>query len=311
MTGISTGPLEGRLALARAATDRVAERRTDEGWLAERWADPATRVMRVHDGRTFVVGSAISYVAPGDAGPGERYFLGVDAAGTAYFAVAADEPLRVPAGSAEVLAGLREVGGGLDDRDAGLLVLAVGLANWHATHTHCPRCGTATEVAAAGFVRRCPRDDSEHYPRTDPAIIVLVTDHSGQRCLLGSSARWAGRRFSTLAGFVEPGESAEAAVVREVAEESGVAIAEVTYLGSQPWPFPSSLMLGFTARATSPDAEPVADGVELLEVRWFSRSEIESGSADGSLGLPTRLSIARRLLEHWYGAELPDPALAW
>jgi NAD+ diphosphatase len=306
-----TAPLAGRLALARAATDRAAHHRSDESWLAARWADPGTRVLRVHDGRTLVLGTAIAYAAPGEAGRGERYFLGVDDAGTAYFAVAETDPLIPPAGSDAVLAGLREVGAALDDRDAGLLVLAVGLANWHATHPRCPRCGTPTEVVMAGFVRRCPADESEHYPRTDPAIIVLVTDASGERCLLGASARWAGRRFSTLAGFVEPGESAEAAVIREVGEESGVAIGEVTYLGSQPWPFPSSLMLGYTARALDPAAVPVADGEELLEVRWFSRGEIESGSADGSLGLPPALSIARRLIEHWYGQELPDPKLAW
>ena len=311
MTAATSRPLEGRLALARSATDRVGERRTDQAWLAARWADPLTRVLRIVDGQTLVTDDRIAYCAPAEAGEGERYLLGVEPDGTAYFAVAEANPLHVPIGSDLVLAGLREVGSRLDDRDAGLLVLAVGLANWHATHTHCPRCGTPTVVASAGFTRVCPADQSEHYPRTDPAIIVLVTDASGERCLLGSSARWAGRRFSTLAGFVEPGESAEAAVVREVGEESGVVVGEVDYLGSQPWPFPSSLMLGFTARALSPDAVPVADGVELLETRWFTRAEIDKGIADGSLGLPPAVSIARRLIEHWYGSELPDPQLSW
>jgi NAD+ diphosphatase len=186
-------------------------------------------------------------------------------------------------------------------------VLAVGLANWHATHRHCPRCGAPTVVEQAGFVRRCPADGSEHSPRTDPAIIVLVTDASGDLALLGSSGRWGPGRFSTLAGFVEPGEAAEGAVVREVLEESGVAIGEVTYLGSQPWPFPSSLMLGFTARALDPDAVPQGDGVEIVEARWFSRAQVLAGIADGSLGLPPAVSIARRLIEHWFGAELPEP----
>jgi NAD+ diphosphatase len=311
VTAATGSPLHGRLALARSATDRAAVHRTDDAWLARAWADPRTRVMGVHEGRTLVDGDAIMFVSPDQVGEGERYLLGVDEAGTAYFAVAATAPLRAPIASAAAPVGLREVGAVLSDRDAGLFVLAVGLANWHATHTHCPRCGTPTEVVAAGFVRRCPVDDSEHYPRTDPAIIVLVTDASGQRCLLGSSARWSGRRFSTLAGFVEPGESAEAAVIREVSEESSVAIADVTYLGSQPWPFPSSLMLGFTARALEPEAVPVADGEELLEVRWFTREQIATGSADGSLGLPPGLSIARRLIEHWYGGELPDSQLPW
>jgi NAD+ diphosphatase len=304
-------PLQGRLALARSATDRAATRRLDDAWLASAWADPGTRVLRVHEGRTLVDDTAIVYDSPARVGHGDRYLLGVDEAGTAYFAVAETAPLRAPLGSAAVPAGLREVGTRLDDRDAGLLVLAVGLANWHATHTHCPRCGSPTEVVSAGFVRRCPVDDSEHYPRTDPAIIVLVTDAGGDRCLLGSSARWTSRRFSTLAGFVEPGESAEAAVIREVGEESGVAVGGVSYLGSQPWPFPSSLMLGFTATAKDPEAVPVADGEEMLEVRWFTRTDIEAGSADGSLGLPPGLSIARRLIEHWYGGELPDPQLPW
>jgi len=314
VTAGTGSPLEGRLALARSATDRAAEHRTDDAWLAAAWADPRTRVLRVADGRTLVDDDRILYCAPEQAPPGERYFLGVDEGGTAFFAVAGTEPaniLRAPLGSAAVPAGLREVGARLDDRDAGLLVLAVGLANWHATHRHCPRCGTPTEVAVAGFVRRCPADGSEHYPRTDPAIIVLVSDVTGDRCLLGSSARWSERRFSTLAGFVEPGESAEAAVIREVGEESGVAIGEVRYLGSQPWPFPSSLMLGFRARALSADAVPQADGEELAEVRWFSRAEIATGVGDGSLGLPPAISIARRLIEDWYGSELPDPALPW
>lgn len=311
MTAATSRPLEGRLALARSATDRVGERRTDDAWLVARWADPLTRVLRIVDGQTLVADDRIAYCAPAEAGEGERYLLGVEPDGTAYFALAEAGPLQVPIGSGLAPAGLREVGARLDDRDAGLLVLAVGLANWHATHTHCPRCGTPTVVASAGFTRVCPADESEHYPRTDPAIIVLVTDASGERCLLGSSARWAGRRFSTLAGFVEPGESAEAAVVREVGEESGVVVGEVDYLGSQPWPFPSSLMLGFTARALSPDAVPVADGVELVETRWFTKAEIDDGIADGSLGLPPAVSIARRLIEHWYGSELPDPQLSW
>ena len=311
MTSTTGSPLHGRLALARSATDRAALHRGDDAWLARAWADPLTRVMLIHDGRTLVDGRSVVYFSPSQVGDGQRYLLGVDDTDTAYFAVSQPAGLRAPVGSAAAPAGLREVRSLLSDRDAGLLVLAVGLDNWHATHTHCPRCGNPTRVVSAGFVRRCPVDDSEHYPRTDPAIIVLVTDTSGQRCLLGSSARWAGRRFSTLAGFVEPGESAEAAVIREVFEESSVAIGAVTYLGSQPWPFPSSLMLGFTARAVDPDALPVADGEELLEVRWFTREQIETGSADGSLGLPPGLSIARRLIEHWYGGELPDPQLPW
>jgi len=304
--------LSGRLALARSATDRAAQHRGDDAWLERAWADRGTRVLVVGGGRTLVRGEQLDLLEPAAAPSGERYLLGVDAGGTAFFAVdIGSEPQPLP-GSDVVAAGLREVGTLLSDRDAGLLVLAVGLSNWHATHVRCPRCGAPTVVEQAGFVRRCPTDDSEHYPRTDPAVIMLVTDASGERGLLGSSNRWPGRRFSTLAGFVEPGESAEAAVVREVQEESGVRVGEVTYLGSQPWPFPSSLMLGFTAVALDPDAEPVADGVELAEVRWFTRAEVTDQVASGELRLPPRVSIARRLVEHWYGGELPpEPAGGW
>jgi NAD+ diphosphatase len=308
-----SGPaLAGRLTLARSATDRAAHHRSDDAWLARAWADRRTRVLVVGGGRTLVRGDALELLEPAAAPAGERYLLGVDATGTAFFAVDLVAEPQPPPGSDVVAAGLREVGTVLSDRDAGLLVLAVGLSNWHATHPRCPRCGTPTRVEQAGFVRRCPADDSEHYPRTDPAVIMLVTDESGERALLGSSSRWPGRRFSTLAGFVEPGESAEAAVIREVEEESGVLVGAVTYLGSQPWPFPSSLMLGFTARALDPGAEPVADGVELAEVRWFTRAEVTEQVSAGELRLPPSVSIARRLVEHWYGGELPaEPAGGW
>jgi len=308
-------PLSGRLALDRAGMDRAADRRTDGAWLARAWADPSTRVIRVADGRCLVeddgAGPRLAFEAPAQAPDGERYLLGVDAAGRAFFAVHQTAPL-VPssgtAGSPTSPAGLREVGALLGDRDAGLLVLAVALANWHGAHGHCARCGTATEVVQAGFVRRCPADGSEHYPRTDPAIIVLVTDPSGERALLGHAAAWPSRRFSTLAGFVEPGESAERAVAREVAEEAAVVVDEVTYLGSQPWPFPSSLMLGFQARvvAGSPDARP--DGTEIVELRWFDRAGLATAVSAAEVRLPPPVSIARRLIEHWYGSELAEPS---
>ena len=307
-------PLEGRLALARTAVDRAAERRGDVAWLDAAWVDPRTRVVRVAEGRALVEG--LDSAGPprllaepaSDGLVGERYLLGVDDAERAWFAVHQEPPLRAPLGSDAAPLGLREVGALLGERDAGLLVLAVALANWHATHRHCARCGSATEVVQAGYLRRCPTDGSEHYPRTDPAIIVLVTDRSGERALLGHGVPWPARRFSTLAGFVEPGESAERAVVREVGEEAGVAVGEVGYLGSQPWPFPSSLMLGFTARVLDPDAEPRADGVEVAEVRWFTRPELAAAVESGDVVLPPVVSIARQLIEHWFGAPLADPA---
>lgn len=318
---MSSAPLDGLLALARATVDRAAGRRSDDGWLAAAWADPRTRVIRVADGRALVDGldgpddadsrPALVAVAPAEAPVGERYLLGVDDAGRTWFAVRTDGPLRAPLGSAAVPLGLREVGALLDDRDAGLLVLAVALANWHATHVHCPRCGTPTELAQAGFARRCPADGSEHYPRTDPAIIVLVTDAAGERALLGHATRWPPRRFSTLAGFVEAGESAERAVVREVAEEAGLEVGRVRYLGSQPWPFPSSLMLGFTARAVDPQAVPRPDGEEIAEARWFDRAGLADAVRAGDVLLPPPVSIARRLVEHWYGGPLDDTGRRW
>jgi NAD+ diphosphatase len=301
---VSEAPL-GRLALARAATDRAAEHRKDDAWLAAAWADPGTRVLRIADGRTLVDDGRIVTSGP-FATDRERYFLGVDDDGVAWFAVREDGPLRAPLGSAAVPQGLREVGPVLDDRDAGLLVLAAALGNWHTTHQHCPRCGARTTITQGGFVRVCPADGSEHYPRTDPAMIVLVTDASGERALLGHGAAWPPGRFSTLAGFVEPGESAEMAVVREVAEEVRIRVGHVTYLGSQPWPFPSSLMLGFRAQALDDGAEPVPDGVEVTEARWFSRAELHAAASAGEVLLPPPVSIARRLVEHWYGGPVVE-----
>jgi NAD+ diphosphatase len=288
------------LPLARATVDRAAERRTDEDWLAAAWADPCTRVLRLHDGRAAVTGDppALVLEPPGDEPPEERFFLGVDADGAAFFAVPAAEPLPAAAG-------LREVGVLLGARDAGLLVHAVALANWHATHPHCPRCGAATRSAAAGHLRRCLVDGSEHYPRTDPAVIMSVVD-ADDRLLLGRQAQWPPGRFSTLAGFVEPGESLEQAVRREVAEEAGVSVGEVRYMGSQPWPFPSSLMLGFVAQATTTEVQ-LRDG-EIAQARWFSRAELLEAVHAGDVQLSSKVSIARALIEQWYGAALPDGA---
>jgi NAD+ diphosphatase len=200
-------------------------------------------------------------------------------------------------------ADLREAAALLNDRDAGLLTHAVALANWHATHTHCPRCGTPTVTVAAGHAQRCPADGSEHFPRVDPAVIMLVTDPD-DRCLLARNRRWPERRVSILAGFVEPGESAEQAVAREVGEETGITVARVRYVGSQPWPMPQSLMLGFRASAAG-DLEIRVDEDEIAEAHWFSRDELRSALASREILLPPPVSIAHRLIESWYGEELP------
>lgn len=202
-------------------------------------------------------------------------------------------------------AGFRDVAATLDPTDTAVFIEASAIANWHATHTHCPRCGTATAPEAGGWVRRCPADGSEHYPRTDPAIIVTVVGPDG-RLLLGGGGPVDARNYSTLAGFVEPGESLEQAVVREIAEEVGVRVTACQYLGSQPWPFPASLMLGFTA--TTADSEATPDGVEVTRARWFSRSELQEAVLSGEIVISSRLSIARALIEHWYGGVIRDRA---
>lgn len=199
--------------------------------------------------------------------------------------------------------GFRDVAAQLDPTHTALFVEASAIANWHATHTHCPRCGALTKVEAGGWVRRCPADNSEHYPRTDPAIIVTVVGPDG-RVLLGGGGPLDAKNYSTLAGFVEPGESLEQAVVREIQEEVGVRVKACQYLGSQSWPFPASLMLGFTAVTDDTEAKP--DGVEVTRARWFSRREVQEAVLSGEIVISTRLSIARSLIEHWYGGVIQD-----
>ena len=199
--------------------------------------------------------------------------------------------------------GFRDIASVLNRTDTALFVEATAIANWHAGHTHCPRCGFPTTVEAGGWVRRCPQDGSEHYPRTDPAIIVTVVGPDG-RLLLGGGGPVDAKNYSTLAGFVEPGESLEQAVVREIHEEVGVRVTGCQYLGSQSWPFPASLMLGFTAITTDTEAKP--DGVEVTRARWFSREELQKAVLAGEITVSSRLSIARSLIEHWYGGRIMD-----
>ena len=294
---MTRGAGQPRPALSRATVDRDAAVRDDPAALEAAWRD--ARVLVVEDAGALVLEEdqpRLLLLDSQQAPEGERFYLGRDADGPV-FAVAA--PLGRRLGARRI--GLREVGALLDDRDAGILTHAVGLANWHATHRRCPRCGAPTELVRGGSVRRCTEDGSDHFPRTDPAVIMLVHD-GGDRCVLGRQAVWPRGRFSTLAGFVEPGESAEQAVVREVAEETGIACRDPEYVDSQPWPFPASLMLGFTARC-DPDAAPrPADG-ELEEVRWFSREELRGaatwGASTSTVQLPSAVSIAHLLITRW------------
>jgi NAD+ diphosphatase len=317
----------GPLALSRAEVDRSGHLRGDDAWLAAAWADPTTRVLAVDKGHALVsIGPAAArlvFVSPDQAPEGVRFLLGVADDGTAYFGV--DGPLPDPASpsrpaspdagaapdagagpdsAAEVRpAPLREAGPLLSDRDAGLMTHAVALANFHDTHHFCPNCGKPSEPVSSGHARRCTVERTDEFPRVDPAMIVLVTDPA-DRCLLARNAAWPPSRVSILAGFVEAGESAEHAVAREVQEEVGIAVGRVRYLGSQPWPMPQSLMLGFRAEATG-CLDLQADAEEIAEASWYSRAELAAAIADGAIRLPPPVSIAHQIIRSWYGADLP------
>jgi NAD+ diphosphatase len=302
------------IALSRHAHNRIALHRTDEAWLDEAWADPATRVLLLDGGRLLVRdgdGDDVAdmgdggagrpgptWVAPSGAPEGTRILLGEDAAtGAVRFAVLVDE---VPAGMrAEILRAFVQ---DLDADEAALVLHAVALGEWHRAHRHCPRCGGRSEARQSGHLRVCVDCGRQQFPRTDPAVIMVVTDDE-DRCLLGRQQQWPEGRYSTLAGFVEPGESLEHAVAREVEEEVGIEVGEVSYFGNQPWPFPASLMVGFFARART--TEISVDGAEISDARWFTREQMRAEAEAGTLILPGGISISRSLVETWYGGPLP------
>ena len=312
------------LPLARSAVDRDNPLRSEPEILTRLWQDSETRVLVLWDGKTMLQGTAddprpqLSLLSVQEVQAlCEVAHIQLDA----YLGFTVEAEAGVPAGTKVLLAvltelgakqiepngeawhGLRKTGAGLSARDAGLYAEALALANWHESHLHCPRCGSATEIGEAGWRRECPKDAHQIFPRTDPAIIVSVIDDQ-DRILLGSQGVWEENRWSILAGFVEPGESLAAAVAREVFEESGVRIIAPEYLGSQAWPFPYSLMVGFTARVdpNHKHLELTPDGVEIEKLRWFSREELAAEA--GSLLLPGKLSIAGALIEHWYGGPI-------
>jgi NAD+ diphosphatase len=294
------------LSLSRGTLDRDGLRRRDPDLLPLLLKDPLTQVMELVGGRARVSESdrecALLLRSPVEQDLSRlAVFLGQDSEGTAYVGVVgAIDDAQGPQGAAQWRT-LREVGALLSDRDAGLFATVQGLANWHASHAHCPICGATTEPDQAGWIRRCTRDGTEHYPRTDPAVIMAVTDAT-DRLLLARSPHWPEGRLSVLAGFVEPGESLEAAVAREVFEEVGLVVEQVRYLGNQPWPFPSSLMVGFTALAVEPTLH--LDQEEIAEAVWVSREDLREMVLAGGMGISPTVSIARRMIEHWYGGPI-------
>ncbi|MSZ76321.1 MAG: NAD(+) diphosphatase [Actinobacteria bacterium] len=290
--------------------DRIGVRRKDDAWLTQRWADATTRVLVVAGTRVRPVDGRIEWVEPAQAPDGVRVLLG-ERDGRAWFAVVTDGdvargnpewlPLRalLPALSSGPATG--------QPAEAPLVLHALGLAEWLFVTRHCPRCGGALEARAAGHELTCTQCGKTQFPRTDPAVIMVVADgepgSAEERCLLGRQSIWPEGRFSTLAGFCEPGETLEDAVRREVAEEVGVVVGDVEYFGNQPWPLPASLMLGFVGRAVSTDITVDADEIE--DARWFTRAEMREQAEAGTLVLPGGVSISRSLIEHWYGGPLP------
>jgi NAD+ diphosphatase len=277
---------------AGEALDRAGTRRNDPAWLSARLADPATRIVAASASGVLVDGERPRVLGVDDLPEGvETVLLGVDGDGRAAFAADPGEEL---AGERR---GLRDLAGVVSQAEGGLLAHAVAMLNWHRRHRFCANCGAPTEPREAGHVRSCPNCGAQHHPRTDPVVIMLVAD--GDRAILGRQRQWPTGRYSALAGFVEPGESLEEAVAREVREECGVRIADIEYRSSQPWPFPTSLMLGFRARWA--EGEPAVRDGELEDVRWCTRDEL----VGGAILLPPREAIARRLIDEWLGREAP------
>ena len=297
-------PLMSAINQHPSRIDRAGHLRENPTTLAQLWT--RAKILQIVQGRLPSDGylsadQVATLIASGEFKEGSRYFLGLDAItqdpyfawDTEWSAAKTDEEMKVG------LTRLREVGVDLTSIDAELAMHAVALSNWHQSHPCCARCGAQTRVDLGGAVRVCDIDKSQHHPRTDCAAIVLIRDND-DRILLGHQPVWPEGRFSTFAGFLEPGETFEQCVAREVHEESGVRVRAITYLGSQPWPFPASVMMAFDAITDFPEtARP--DGVEISEVKWFTRDQFKAEAKAGTLLLPPTISVARKMIERWLG----------
>ena len=289
------------LPLSRSQLDRAAHLRSDQGALDELWAkgkiiDLLGDRFRIDGVKLALLTSAQVDELEKQSAEVERYFLGLDSNQVAYFvAHRGMAPSEYPSGYES----LRTIGKSLSDLEIGAAVHALALSLWHQHHRRCAKCGAETKSTLGGSVRKCLSCEADHHPRTDPAVIVLVKDKS-DRILLGRQRVWPPKRFSTFAGFVEPGESFERTVVREVAEECGGSVESMRYLGSQPWPFPASLMIAFEATITNPDSVK-ADGEEIEEIIWLDRESLKSKVQSEELLLPPKISVARAMIESWYG----------
>ena len=296
-----------KLPLASEAVDRSGELRLKPDELAKLWK--SARILHFASGKfrvkenyelDFQSADQIAQLRT-DAkfALGEELFLGIDK-GVAYFAWCSDAADFESFETLENYQTLRTLGDYLSQLEMGLAIHSQAIANWHHTHQFCARCGAPTLSANGGSLRKCSTDGSEHYPRTDGAVIVLVKD-AQDRVLLGRQKIWPERRFSCFAGFVEPGESFEQTVLREVFEESAIRLDSITYLGSQPWPFPASIMISFEAITDFPEsARP--DGEEIVQIKWLSRAELNTQVAEGSLSMPPAMSVSRKMIDRWLHA---------
>ena len=289
------------MTIPHTSIDRAADLRAEPDIIERLRADETTRVVAVREGRVRVDRDGLLLVAPSAIADATWALLGRSSEGAAILLAAlGPEADTIDAAPDETWLGLRDLGARLGADDTELLIEALALGGWLRDAPFCPACGGGTELRQAGWSRRCLQCGREHFPRTDPAVIVAVESADGERLLLGANANWAGRMYSCFAGFTEAGESLESTVHREIEEESGVHLSSLRYVSSQPWPFPRSLMLGFRAVVVDESAAR-PDGEEIIDVRWFSRAEIGSALAgEGPVGLPGPASIARALIIAWY-----------